>query len=116
MGSFSFSMCSVLLLFIFWIGNYVVPAWIFRATVFNNSREGKQGRLFDDEEDNPDSTRTEEGDEVDPADLIELPPNLMAFREAAVSGFKAGRQKARDQADPKKKNSKWRKWQILSLG
>lgn len=101
-------MCSVLFLFIFWIGNYVVPAWIFRATVFNNSREGKQGRLFDDEEDDPDFTRTE-GDEVDPADLIELPPNLMAFREAAVSGFKAGRQKARDQADPKKKKPKRRK-------
>jgi hypothetical protein len=108
-GFVCFCMCSVLFLFIFWIGNYVVPAWIFRATVFNNSREGKQGRLFDDEEDDPDSTRTEEGDEVDPADLIELPPNLMAFREAAVSGFKAGRQKARDQAGPKKKKSKSRK-------
>lgn len=108
-GFVCFYMCSVFFLFIFWIGNYVVPAWIFRATVFNNSREGKQGRRFDDEEDELDSTRTEEGDEVDPADLIELPPNLMVFREAAVSGFKAGRQKARDQAGPKKKKPKGRK-------
>lgn len=107
-GFVCFCICSVFCLFVFWIGNYVVPAWIFRATVFSNTQEGKQRRLLDIEEDDPESVRTEEGEEVDPADLIELPPNLMVFREAAVSGFKAGRQKARDHADPKMKKAKRR--------
>ena len=76
-----------------------MPTWIFKETVFRNS-----GGNGDDGEDYvPDEKSSEE--EVDPADLIELPPNLMPFREAAVAGFKAGRQKARDAEEKKRKKA-----------
>lgn len=72
----------------FWLGNYVVPRWIFKDTVFRNI----------DEEDEYVQEENPSEEAVDPADLIELPTNLMPFRGAAVEGFKAGRQKARDAA------------------
>jgi hypothetical protein len=78
----------------FWLGNYVVPTWIFKDTIFRNSI---------DEEDEYVQEETPSEEAVDPADLIELSTNLMPFCGAAVAGFKAGRQKARDAAQKGRK-------------
>ncbi|KAG0561673.1 hypothetical protein KC19_9G083100 [Ceratodon purpureus] len=93
---------SVFLALSFWLGNYVVPTWIFKETVFRNS-----GGNVDEEEYVPEDEPSEE--EVDPADLIELPRNLMPFQPAAVAGFKAGRQKARDAEEKRRKKAEKRK-------
>lgn len=82
----------------------MVPTWIFKETVFRNSN----GYVDDNAEEHVQEYAQDEAGEpsekeVDPADLIELPKNLMPLRGVAVAGFKAGRQKARDAAE------KWRK-------
>jgi len=93
----SFGVCSVFLGLLFWVGNYLAPTWIFKDTVFGNSRRNKD----DDGVENVPRKLMEE--EVDPADLIDLPTNLEPFRGIVVQGFKAGRQKAREEAEAKRR-------------
>jgi len=89
-----FFLISVFLGLLFWLGNYVGPTWIFKDTVFKKNED-------DDGVENV--TRKLMEEEVDPADLIELPTNLQPFRGIAIQGFKAGRQKAREEAEAKRR-------------
>lgn len=96
---FAIWVCSVFFVFVFWFGNFVAPNLIFKDTVFRNSN----GNMDDDDEFVPKKPKE---DEADPADLIELPTNLQAFRGFAVDGFKAGRQRAREEAEARRKKKR----------
>lgn len=91
-----FFLISVFLGLLFWVGNYMAPTWIFKDTVFGNSKRNK-------DYDGVENLRRKLEEEVDPADLIELPTNLQPFRGIVVQGFKAGRQKAREEAEAKQR-------------
>lgn len=88
-------MCSVFLILLFWVGNYLAPTWIFKETVFRISKENSDDNVEECRQDD------EPSEEVDPADFIELPTNLQPFRGIVVEGFKAGRERARQQAGEK---------------
>lgn len=94
-------MSSMALIFLFWVGNYLAPTWIFKETVFRNASQNSDDNFEEYGQDDKPSTAKE--DEVDPADLIQLPPNLRAFTPAAVAGFKAGRQKAREEEEERRR-------------
>ncbi|XP_024369067.1 uncharacterized protein [Physcomitrium patens] len=96
-----FFLVSMALIFLFWVGNYLAPTWIFKETVFRNASQNSDDNFEEYGQDDKPSTAKE--DEVDPADLIQLPPNLRAFTPAAVAGFKAGRQKAREEEEERRR-------------